>query len=86
MFFSYGIFFGTLDYFLLLLSQLSYAKGKKKSIFPIIFDDVDFEKSKSGRGVWYVINALNYIKCIGGVDNYDGALSQLLQGLSKQGQ
>ena len=70
---------------MLLLSQLSIAQEEKKAIFPIKFEDVNFEERKSGPGVRLVITTLQYIKYFGGVD-YDDVLSQLLQGLSKQGQ
>ena len=47
-----------------------------------MYEDVDFE---SAAGVKFVISGVNWTMCRPGVDEYDDALSKLMQGMRVKG-
>ena len=66
-------------------SQLYTADGDKKLIFPIMFEDIDFDASESGQGVKFVISAVNWTMCRSGVDDYNNSISRLMIGMKAKG-
>ena len=66
-------------------TQLYTADGDKKSIFPIMFEDVDFGTNELARGVKFVISGVNWTMCRPGVDDYNSAISKLMQGMKEKG-
>ena len=66
-------------------AQLYTADGDKKSVFPIVFEDVSLEESEAGRGVKFVISGVNWTMCRPGVDDYNHAISRLMQGMKDRG-
>ena len=74
-----------LSYRLFLYTQLYTADGDKKAIFPIMFEDVDFSTNELARGVKFVISGVNWTMCRPGVDDYNSAISKLMQGMKEKG-
>lgn len=68
-----------------LFSQLYTADGDKKAIFPIIFEDLDFEATEFGPGVKFVISAVNWTMCRPRLDDYNLNISKLIMGLKAKG-
>ena len=66
-------------------SELYSADSDQKSIFPVIFEDVDFEQSQKSMGVKYVIGGINWSFFRPEVDDYVSSLSKLMQGMSELG-
>ena len=66
-------------------TQLYTADGDKKAIFPIMFEDVDFSTNELARGVKFVISGVNWTMCRPGVDDYNSAISKLMQGMKEKG-
>ena len=66
-------------------TQLYTADGDKKAIFPIMFEDVDFSTNELARGVKFVISGVNWTMCRPGVDDYNSAISKLMQGMKERG-
>ena len=58
---------------------------KKKSIFPVFFEDVDLEQSEKSKGVKYVISGVQWTKFRPKVDNYDDSLEGLIRGITEAG-
>ena len=54
-------------------------------IFPIMFEDVDFNASEQARGVKLAISGLNWTMCRPGVDDYSNAVSKLMRGMREEG-
>ena len=65
--------------------QLYTADGDKKAIFPIIFEDLDFEATEFGPGVKFVISAVNWTMCRPRLDDYNLNISKLIMGLKAKG-
>ena len=66
-------------------NELYVADSDRKSIFPIIFEDVNFEQSEKAMGVKYVINGINWSFFRPEVDDYASSLSKLVQGMKEDG-
>ena len=66
-------------------TQLYTADGDKKTIFPIMFEDVDFSTNELARGVKFVISGVNWTMCRPGVDDYNSSISKLMQGMKEKG-
>ena len=66
-------------------SELYTADSDQKSIFPVIFEDVNFEQSEKSMGVKYVISGINWSFFRPEVDNYACSLSKLMQGMAELG-
>ena len=66
-------------------TQLYTADGDKKAIFPIMLEDVDFSTNELARGVKFVISGVNWTMCRPGVDDYNSAISKLMQGMKEKG-
>ena len=54
-------------------------------IFPVMFEDVDFNASEQARGVKFVISGLNWTMCRPRVDDYNSAVSRLMRGVREKG-
>ena len=66
-------------------NELYVADSDEKCIFPVIFEDVNFEQSDKSRGVKYVINGINWSFFRPEVDDYESSLSKLVQGMTEEG-
>ena len=66
-------------------SELHLASSNCKPIFPVIFEDVNFEMSEKSLGVKYMISGLRWYFFRPEVDNYASSLGRLMQGLTGQG-
>ena len=66
-------------------TQLYTADGDKKAIFPIMIEDVDFGTNELARGVKFVISGVNWTMCRPGMDDYNSAISKLMQGMKEKG-
>ena len=66
-------------------SELHLADSNCKPIFPVIFEDVNFEQSEKSLGVKYRICGLRWSFFRAEVDNYVSSLRRLMQGLTRQG-
>jgi hypothetical protein len=66
-------------------SELYTAEGDQKGIFPVIFEDVNFEESEKSMGVKYVIGGINWLFFRPSIDDYVTSLASLINGLNKQG-
>ena len=50
-----------------------------------MFEDVDFSTNELARGVKFVISGVNWTMCRPGVDDYNSAISKLIQGMKEKG-
>ena len=50
-----------------------------------MFEDVDFSTNELARGVKFVISGVNWTMCRPGVDDYNSAISKLMQGMKEKG-
>ena len=66
-------------------SELYGANTAKKSIFPVVFEDIELEQSEKGLGVKYVIGGINWTYFRPGTDDYFASLLKLMQGLKEKG-
>ena len=67
------------------INELYTADGDKKLIFPIVFEDVEFSDTETGRGVKFVISSINWTMCRPGVDDYSSSIQKLVQGMKEKG-
>eukprot|EP00656_Telonema_subtile_P039771 TRINITY_DN44853_c0_g1_i2.p1 TRINITY_DN44853_c0_g1~~TRINITY_DN44853_c0_g1_i2.p1 ORF type:complete len:365 (+),score=78.54 TRINITY_DN44853_c0_g1_i2:136-1230(+) len=67
------------------VNELYTADSDMKLIFPIIFEDVNFEACESAQGVKFVISGTNWTMCRPGMDDYEESLQKLLLALRKEG-
>ena len=67
-------------------SELYAAEGEQKVIFPIIYEDINFEQSEKAMGVKYAIGGINWTFFRQGSDDYAASLLKLTQGLREKGQ
>lgn len=65
--------------------QLYTADSDKKLIFPIMFEDVNFEASESGQGVKFVTSAVNWTMCRIGIDDYEASMVKLITAMKAKG-
>ena len=56
------------------IKELYTADGDKKCIFPVIYEDVDFDSTDTGKGVKFVISSINWTMFRPGRDDYDKSL------------
>ena len=66
--------------------QLYTADSDKKLIFPIMFEEVDFDASESGQGVKFTTSGVNWTMCRPGVDDYDVSMTKLISAMRAKGQ
>ena len=50
-----------------------------------MIEDVDFGTNELARGVKFVISGVNWTMCRPGVDDYNSAISKLMQGMKEKG-
>lgn len=67
------------------LNELYLADGEKKWIFPIMYEDVDFNESKGGRAVKFIISGINWTMFRPGQDDYQKSLQSLIEGMKCRG-
>lgn len=65
--------------------QLYTADGDKKLIFPVVYEDIDFDAVEGGLGMKFVISSVNWTMCRPGMDDYNNSISKLIQGMKKEG-
>ncbi len=66
------------------INELYTADGDKKLIFPIIFEDVDFNSSDTAMGVKFVISSINWA-WLRPEDDYHTNLYKFMEGLRTKG-
>ena len=66
-------------------SELYTANNDRKAIFPVIFEEVDFNSSSTAKGVKYIISGINWTMFRPNVDDYHTSLARLYQGMREQG-
>ena len=66
--------------------ELYLVHKDEKFIFPLIFEEVDFDATERGRGVKYALGSINYVQFRSGKDDYDASLQKLTEGLRKKGE
>ena len=66
-------------------SELYTANNDKKLIFPILFEDVDFNSSSAAQGVKYIISGINWTMFRPHVDEYHISLERLVHGMKGRG-
>ena len=67
------------------LNELYTADGDKKLIFPIIYQDVDFNASDTAMGVKFVISSINWTWCRPDQDDYDTNIYKFMAGMRAKG-
>lgn len=65
--------------------ELYAANADRKSIFPVILEDVDFSVSELTRGVKYIISGINWTFFRPKLEDYNVSLTKLVQGLREKG-
>lgn len=64
--------------------ELFYANDKKKLIFPVLYETIDWDKDENSKGVGYVVNSFNRVDFRPNVD-YHLALQKLVEGMKAKG-
>ena len=67
------------------MNELYTADADKKTIFPVVYEDVDFESTEAGRGLKYIISSINWVMFRPGKDEYSGSLQKLIKGMNERG-
>lgn len=65
------------------VNELYTADGDRKIIYPIMYEDVDFESTETGRGVKFVVSSINWTM-FRPSDDYAASLTKLVHGLKKK--
>lgn len=68
------------------IKELYTADGDRKLIFPLMFEDVDFDKDQTTQGVKFTISSINWTMCRPDKDDYNNSVSRLIQDLKAKGQ
>jgi len=68
------------------VKELYTADGDRKLIFPIMFEDVNFDLNETSRGVKFTISSINWTMCRPQQDDYNTSVSNLVQHLREKGQ
>ena len=61
------------------VSELYTADGDKKTILPIIYEEVDFIEGDLAKGVKFIISGINWTMCRPGVDNIAHSMEKLME-------
>ena len=64
--------------------ELFQADDKNKLIFPVLYEDIDWNKDESSRGVGYVVKRYNWADFRRGED-YQVAVKKLIEGMNEKG-
>lgn len=67
------------------IKELYTADGDRKHIFPLMYEDVDFDKDQGAQGVKFTISSINWTMCRPDKDDYNTSISRLIQHLKEQG-
>ena len=67
------------------MNELYTADGDKKTIFPIMYEDVDFVSSEAGRALKFIISGINWTMFRPGKEEYSDSLQQLIKGMKEKG-
>lgn len=67
------------------MNELYTADGENKTIFPIMYEDVDLASTESGRGLKYIISGINWTMFRPGKDDYSDSLQKLIKGINEKG-
>lgn len=67
------------------IKELYTADGDRKLIFPLMFEDVDFDQNETSKGVKFTISSINWTMCRPGQDDYNSSVSRLIQHLREKG-
>lgn len=67
------------------IKELYTADGDRKLIFPLIYEDVNFDSSQGTQGVKFTISSIDWIMCRPDKDDYNTSISRLLQLLREKG-
>ena len=67
------------------INELYTADGDKKHIFPVMYEDVDFDSTDAGKGIKFVISSINWTMFRPRRDDYDKSLRVLVQGMREKG-
>ena len=64
--------------------ELFLANEKKKLIYPVLYEDIDWDKDSNWRGVGYVVNSFNRADFRPSV-HYQVAVKKLIEAMKRQG-
>lgn len=67
------------------MNELYTADGDKKTIFPIMYEDVDFVSTEAGRALKFIISGINWTMFRPGKDEYGDSLQKLIKGMKEKG-
>ena len=67
------------------MNELYTADGDKKTIFPIIYEDVDFVSTEGGRALKFIISGINWTMLRPGKEEYTDSLQKLIKGMKEKG-
>ena len=65
--------------------ELFYANEKKKLIFPVLYEDIAWDKDANSRGVGYVVNSFNRAEFRPSKVDYQVAVKNLIEAMKGQG-
>ena len=70
--------------------ELDVAKEKKKNIFPVLYEDINWDESENAKGVHFHLTHTQRVDFRKGKANFKGkdykeALQKLLEGMKKKG-
>lgn len=70
--------------------ELDFAKKKKKNIFPVLYEDINWDASDNAKGVQLHLTHTQHVDFRNGKANYKGkaykeALTKLLEGMEDKG-
>ena len=65
--------------------ELYTADGDRKYIFPLMFEDVDFDTDQTAQGVKFTISGINWTMCRPDKDDYNTSISRLIQDMRNKG-
>ena len=63
------------------MKEIYTADGDGKFIFPIMYEDVEFVSSESGRAMKFITSGINWTMFRPGLDDYHVSLQKLVKGM-----